>query len=127
MLRRNLGYKILALALAIFLWFYVSVQQRQVPIRGALSYATVPVVLRSEGGPAPGYRIAGVTVSPPLATIAGEEQRLRRVHHIDTLTVNLDRATADIHRVMVLVPPDDDVTTISEPLVNVTIKIEPAR
>jgi len=95
-----------------------------IPVRRVLSYETVPVVLRSDGAPAPGYRVTAVSVRPPLVTIAGEEQRLRQANHVNTATVDLDNASADIHRVVALAPPDG-VTTVSQSQVNVTIKIEP--
>jgi YbbR domain-containing protein len=95
-----------------------------IPVRRVLSYETVPVALRSDGAPAPGHRVAGVSVRPPLVTIAGDAERLREVSHVNTATVNLDNATTDIHRVVPLALPDG-ITTVSESRVTVTINIEP--
>ena len=94
------------------------------PVERVLSYQTEPVVVRTDGAPAPGYRITEVSARPAVVTIAGEAQRLQQVDHVRTAMVNIDGATADINRVVALVLPDG-VTTVSDSRVQVSIHIEP--
>lgn len=94
------------------------------PVERVLSYATVPIVVRTDGTLAPGYRIASVSVRPAVVTIAGDAQRLQQVDHVRTALVDIDGATADINRVIALVLPDG-ITTVSDPRAQVSIQIEP--
>jgi len=93
------------------------------PVKQVLSYQTVPVVLRPQGEPAAGYRIASAAVNPPTVTIAGEAERLRRITSIATAPVPIDGATADIRRLVPLALPDG-VTTVSEGKTQVVIVIK---
>ena len=94
-----------------------------IPIKRTLSYATVPVVLWTDGEPAHGYQIRDAAVRPPTVTVAGEAERLRQVSSVRTMTVDLTGANADIRRVVRLVLPDG-VTTVSDTQVQVVIHIE---
>jgi YbbR domain-containing protein len=94
-----------------------------IPVKRTLSYATVPVVLQTDGEPAQGYRIRDASLLPPVVTIAGEAARLRQVSSVRTVTVDLTDADADMRRVVRLVLPDG-VTTVSQPQVQVVIHIE---
>jgi len=97
-----------------------------IPVERKLSYQTAPVVVRSAGQPAAGYRIASVGVSPPLVTIAGEAQRLSEITYVQTAAVNLDGAQDDIRRSVPLALPDG-VITVADSKVQVSINIEPER
>lgn len=94
------------------------------PIQRVLSYETVPVVVRAEGEPAPGYRIASVAVQPPVVTIAGERERLSQVKYVPTAPVDIAGAAAYLRRAVPLALPDG-VTTVSETKVQVSVRIEP--
>jgi len=93
------------------------------PVKQVLSYQTVPVALRSEGEPAPGYRVTAAAVNPPTVTIAGDAERLRRVTSIATGVVRIDGATGDIRRLVPLALPDG-VTTVSDAKTQVVINIK---
>lgn len=97
-----------------------------IPVKRTLSYATVPVVLKTENQPAEGCQIGDITVRPPMVTIAGDAERLRQVVSLRTMPVDLTGANADIHRVVRLVLPDG-VTTVSDAQVQVVIRIERAQ
>jgi len=96
------------------------------PVERVLSYQTEPVVVRTDGAPAPGYRVTAVSVRPAVVTIAGEAQRLQQLDHVRTVMVDIDGATADINRVVALVLPDG-VTSVSDSRVQVSIRIEALR
>jgi YbbR domain-containing protein len=122
MLRKNLGYKVLALLLAISLWIYVIITQR-----GALETLafTVPVVLRTEGQPAPGYRVARASVRPALVTVAGEGRQLRQVTQVQTVPVDVEGAQSDIHLRAVALSLPRGIISVSDARVVVDIAIEP--
>ena len=94
-----------------------------IPVKRTLSYATVPLVLKTENEPAEGCQIKDITVRPPTVTIAGDAERLRQVMSVRTMPVDLTGAKADIHRVVRLVLPDG-VTTVSDAQAQVVIRIE---
>jgi YbbR domain-containing protein len=122
MLRQNLGYKVLALLVALFLWFYVVSGQRRPRETQAL---TVPVVLRTRGEPAPGYRIARASVQPALVTIAGDAQRLRETIFVPTAPLDLAGARADIHGRSLALALPQGITSVSDSRVKASVVIEP--
>jgi YbbR domain-containing protein len=97
-----------------------------IPVKRTLSYATVPVVLKIENEPAPGYEIGTVTVRPPTVTLAGDAERLRQLTYVRTMPVDVTGASVDVRRVVRLVLPDG-VTTVSDAQVQVVISIKPAQ
>jgi YbbR domain-containing protein len=94
------------------------------PVQSVLSYKTVPVVVRTTGDPASGYRITGASVQPAVVTIAGDADRLGHVDSVRTVLVDITGATADVDRTVGLALPEG-VTTVSEAREQVTVHIEP--
>lgn len=95
-----------------------------IPVERTLSYETVPIVVRLQGNPAPGRRIAGVSVRPPVVTIAGDAERLRQVSYIRTAPLDIEGIDGDISRTARLARPDG-ITTVSDSEVEVEIDVEP--
>ncbi len=122
MLRQNLGYKILALLVAVFLWFYVVSGQRRPLETQAL---TVPVVLRTRGEPARGYRIARASVQPALVTVAGDAKRLREITFVPTVALDLAGARADIRRRSLALALPQGLISASDSRVKASVVIEP--
>ena len=59
--------------------------------------STVPLVDAAPShGPAPGYRVTGVTITPLTTIITGDQTALARVRFITLLAVDLSGATADV-------------------------------
>jgi len=113
-LLRNLPLKLAAIAVAIFLWFWVTMAQRASQPAGVYATApgvsmvaarTVPVVLETEGSPPPGVRARGAQVEPPLVTVMGSGLRLAEVREIHTEPLDLARATASFSTELGLLVP----------------------
>jgi YbbR domain-containing protein len=96
-----------------------------IPVQRMLSYQAVPVVLRTVGQPAAGYRIVRASVSPELVTVAGEAQRLRDVSCVPTVPVNIEDADTDIHRRAAPLSLPQGIISVSDSQVEVNITIQP--
>ena len=96
-----------------------------IPVQRMLSYQAVPVVLRTVGQPAPGYRIVRASVRPELVTIAGEAQRLRDVSSVPTVPVDIEDADTDIRRRAVPLSLPQGIISVSDSQVEVNITIQP--
>jgi YbbR domain-containing protein len=88
-----------------------------------LAYATLPVVAVVTGAPAPGYRIAGVTVAPTTLTVSGEEAAVTRLSSVSTLPVDVAGLTGPVE---VTVEPDlpPEVSLVSGGPIRVALSIE---
>jgi len=96
---RNLSLKVGAVLLAIFLWFWVTINattarrtsapSTQPPAISMVAARTVPVVLRTKGALAPGLRPASVQVEPPVVTIIGPSPSVGAVSEVQTDVLDL--------------------------------------
>jgi YbbR domain-containing protein len=98
MLRENIGWKLLSLAIAIVLWLVVVGRPggvvRVIPSQVRLLLERrlsreVPVHIRFSGPPPAGYRMKDQQVRPPTMTISGPESRVSQVEYAETESVSL--------------------------------------
>lgn len=120
MLRSNLNLKIGAVLLAIFLWFWVTMNPRsapqtpepawQPPDIATVAARPVRVVVRTTGVPAPGLKLTSVQVEPRLVTIIGSSSRVGAVSEVETALLDLANASDGVPEELLLrVPAGVDV------------------
>lgn len=115
MLHRNWALKLAAFALAVFLWFWVTLHVRSAGQDGDLavrssrittfSVRTIPVVPRTRGELAPGYAVLSVQLDPPIVTVVGTPARVRPAREILTEPVDLTGADRSFTREVKLATP----------------------
>ncbi len=121
---------LLAVVFAFALWVYVVLgASPNTPGLTTGSYRTVPVVVSLRGSPADGYAVTGVLAAPLTITIQGEAPGLGDVNYINTDTIDITGATANITRagVPLELPPGVSSTTISTVTVSVYIAPLPGK
>lgn len=140
MLHRNLGFKLLALALAVGLWFVLVVREdmnRQLasaPV-GAMQGAplfgeegrfarAVPVLPQVQGAPMAGFELVGLRTQPTVVVLSGAEKDLQRVSVVYTQPIPLTNVRGEREVDAVLVVPDK-MSVIGEPRVRVTLVVRP--
>jgi YbbR domain-containing protein len=96
--------------------------QVRVPVTRTRAYETVPVVLRTKGRVAAGYRIAGVELKPRVVTISGAASEIRRVAYVETEPLDLNGAAGPISRAVRLVAPGG-VATLGARQVSVEVDV----
>ncbi|HKF84330.1 MAG TPA: CdaR family protein [Candidatus Limnocylindrales bacterium] len=85
---------------------------------------TLPVNPVIAGSPAPGFRIAAVSVEPRTVTVEGDAEQLATLIQLDTAPVSVAGATADVTETVALAPPSG-VATTSAAEVTVAVTIAP--
>lgn len=85
---------------------------------------TLPVSPVLAGDPAPGFRVAGVTVAPLTVTLAGDADQLARLPAADTAPVPIYGATRSVTQVVAYSLPLG-ITPIGAGTVSVTVQIQP--
>jgi YbbR domain-containing protein len=85
---------------------------------------TLPVNPIVAGVPAPGFRVAAVTVEPLTVTVEGDAEQLTPLVSIDTEPVSIAGATADVELEVDLAPPTG-VEPVDGATVTVAVDIEP--
>ncbi len=85
---------------------------------------TLPVSPGIAGTPAPGVRIASVTVTPLTVPVEGDAEQLTSIVSIDTAPVSVAGATASVRQTVALAPPDG-ISTTGPGTVTVSVAIEP--
>ncbi len=136
MLHRNLPLKAAAFALAIFLWFWVLLNQERptvgtpakppitAPAAGEeMSARTVPVVVRTSGQPPTDVKIMSVQVEPPFVTVVGPAARLQQITQVQTMPLPLGQVQGDLTRKLPLVAPQN-VSLLSGSSVALTIRTQ---
>ena len=88
-----------------------------------LAYATLPVVPVVTGEPAPGYRVASVTVEPTTLTVSGEASTIGQMSSVPTQPVDV---TGLVEPLETSVDPalPEDVSLVSGGQVRVVVAIE---
>jgi YbbR domain-containing protein len=100
-------------------------QTVRVQIRvGVQQSRTVPVNPKFSGAPSSGVQVSGVTVNPAAVTIEGDADALSTLASIDTGTIDLTGASADITRAVNLVLPAG-ITSLGSGTVSVTVHLTP--
>jgi YbbR domain-containing protein len=95
-------------------------------VKQAVVTRTVPVVLRSRGGPPRGYRIVSARVEPAMVTLSGPANKVVRVRAVDTEELSLEGVTARIaHRLPLVVP--DGTKVLDGGSVIATVEVERER
>ncbi|NPA90516.1 MAG: hypothetical protein GXO55_03560 [Chloroflexi bacterium] len=96
-----------------------------VPIEQQPGYLEVPVVPRTVGKPAPGYRVSSISVEPATVTLRGSPETLQRLPgYVETEPLDISGATGDVvERLPLKVPPN--VSILGSKTVQVTVRITP--
>lgn len=92
---------------------YKNKQSRSVPVNPVLT-----------GTPAPGFRVAGVSVTPLTVTLEGDADQLVKITSADTASVPIYGATRSLTQSVTFALPSG-VTPIAVESVEVTVQIEP--
>ena len=96
-----------------------------VPIVQRAGFRDVPVRVRWQGQPAPGYRISNVTVDPQIVTIFGSPADIESIPgFVETLPVVVEGANADVVERLPLTLPES-VSVFGVQAVQVRISITP--
>jgi YbbR domain-containing protein len=96
----------------------------QVAVTQQLSYKTVAIQASVGGTPQSGFAIQGITVEPPVATLAGAPTALSGVDFAASEHIDVSDANGTLARqVAILVPPG--VFVVQQDLVRVTVRIGP--
>src|SRR4029079_3466980 len=83
----------------------------QIPLFTDKESRTLPVNPVISGAPAPGFRIAGITVDPATVTVEGDAEQLTTLIQVDTAPVSVAGATAGVTQSVALAPPNGISTT----------------
>jgi YbbR domain-containing protein len=133
LLRENLGWKLLSLAIAIVLWLVVvgkpSYIARAIPSQVRLrlerrASREVPVHVRFSGFPPAGYQMMDRQVRPSTVAITGPESRVSQVEYAETDSVSLAGVVGEREfRVRAFIV-DPQVSLESSPEVAVKVLVE---
>jgi YbbR domain-containing protein len=85
----------------------------------------VPVEARLTGQPAPGFRVVGAAISPPVVTLRGAESYVNAIEAVKTTTVSLAGRTAPFEETIDLDIPNPDVFALVSSQVTLTVDIQP--
>ena len=144
MLHRNLGFKLLALALAVVLWFYLIVREEiapsdeNAPVAAVQGYPllgedaqyarAVPVLPQIEGPPPEGFQLVSVWTQPTVVALVGGEHQLRRMEVVYTESINLQEVLQEVEgevEVLRLLVLPDAVSVLGDLRVLVMLRVEP--
>ncbi|WP_300668709.1 CdaR family protein [Desulfoluna sp.] len=84
----------------------------------------VPVRVRLEGEPAPGFRLGAITVVPALTLVSGPLETVQKIKVIETTPLSVTGATAPIKRVVSAEKPNQTSLTYAPELFTVLIQVE---
>lgn len=98
----------------------------EIPINPVVGLKLVPVEPRVLGLPAPGYAVTGVTVNPPLITVAGSSGPLDAVDVLRTGPIDLSGARSRVEQTVPIIFPEGTSPREGEPdEVRVVIDLAP--
>ncbi len=96
-----------------------------VPIEQQPGYLEVPVVPRTVGKPASGYRVSSIDVEPPTVTLRGSPETLQKLPgYVETEPLDISGATGDVVERLPLKVPSN-VSILGSKTVLVTVRITP--
>jgi YbbR domain-containing protein len=82
----------------------VDIEPSRIPVRlEEIRYATVPVHLTRSGEPADGYKVETVRLMPSSVVVSGPASTVDDLHVVETEPLDLNGATAQLQRPVVLV------------------------
>ena len=93
----------------------------EVPLTRAVSARVVPVVVRTSGAAARGFKVTGASATPAVATVTG--QRLDDIAYVETTPLPLRGVTSDIRVKLPLIRPSQASSVVPDQ-VDVSISIE---
>lgn len=85
---------------------------------------TLPVKPRLNGRPAPGYRVAGIVVTPSSVTATGVRKEIREIGFINTHPVDITRLSSSTTFTAGLEVTEQEFRSISDEKVSVRVLIE---
>lgn len=96
-----------------------------VPIEQQPGFLEVPVVPRTRGQPAEGYRVSSINVDPATVTLRGSPEALQRLPgYIETEPLDISGATQDVvERLPLRVP--ENISILGSKTALVTVRITP--
>ena len=98
----------------------------RIPIEISGYYRRLPVKVISVGEVAPGYRITGISINPPSATVFGSPEVIAALPgFIETEPIDLEGAEADVMVRPMLDLPDNVGVVLGDQLVEVRVSVEP--
>ncbi len=87
---------------------------------------SVRVDPQTEGEPAAGYAIGGISCQPPMAEVAGPDTQLRQLTHIITEPVSVAGATRPVRETVTMGVPSPGLRLVTQTKATVTVDIRPA-
>lgn len=122
----NIGFKLLAVVLAISLWLFVTYNNQQEMVIDTPDESiskTVPVKVSVVGTPKKGYKIKAIEVNPPYIKIDGAKTEVNKVIALKTEQINIAGLDKDITQNVRLDIGDKSIKTeISEVAVRVMVE-----
>jgi hypothetical protein len=83
----------------------------------------VPIRVNVQGQPAPGYRVASTTATPPVALVNGPSRFITRVDSVQTSPVEVNGAKADVKQAVTLQAPSERVKVEAPHTIEATVSI----
>ncbi len=97
-----------------------------VPVEQLSGFRDLAVTALLEGQVAPGYRISGITVNPPVVTAYGPPDLIAQIPgYLETKPLNLEGAQGDVEMRLPILVPEGVSLLMEEPVVAVRVFVEP--
>ncbi len=96
-----------------------------IAVRQDVLTRTLPLEVELGGQPAPGYRVAGVRVTPQLVRVEGAIDVLQSLDTLRLPRVDVSGQQADLRATIRITPPVGMVATVPSAVVEVTIVVVP--
>jgi YbbR domain-containing protein len=98
--------------------------QVTIPVTESADFADKFIEVNWRGAPAEGYRLLGITVSPPSILVQGVPTRLNEITQIRTEPIDITGLTETFTQTVTLELPED-ITLDEVQVVSVSVEIEP--
>ena len=98
--------------------------QVTIPVTESADFADKFIEVNWRGAPAEGYRLLGITVSPPSVLVQGVPTRLNEITQIRTEPIDITGLTETFTQTVTLELPED-ITLDEVQVVSVSVEIEP--
>ncbi|MCS7061953.1 MAG: CdaR family protein [Anaerolineae bacterium] len=98
----------------------------RIPMEQLSNYRDLPVVVKWRGQPAEGYAVTDISVDPPIVTVFGPVEAVQATKgYIETMTVSISNAQADIDEAVGLNVPAGVSLVTEAQTVRVRVRIQP--